>query len=88
MWVGGNDYRRTKVKGTLLLHNFRGKEVTLSIRSCFSGELLEADGSPEARLRTEGVTSVNPRRELVWTLKLAPGEEKILAFRYSVLVDH
>ncbi len=88
VWVGGNDFRRTKVKGTLLLHNFRGKEVTLSIRSCFSGELLEADGSPEARLRTDGVTSVNPRRELQWTLKLAPGEEKTLAYRYAVLVDH
>jgi hypothetical protein len=87
VWVGGNDFRRTKVKGSLLLHNSRGKEVTLSIRSCFSGELLEADDKPAARLRTDGVASVNPRRELQWTLKLAPGEEKTLAFRYSVLVD-
>jgi hypothetical protein len=88
VWVGGNDYRRTKVKGSLLLHNTRGKEATLSIRSCFSGELIEAAEKPAARLRTEGVTSVNPRRELVWTLKLAPGEERTLGFRYSVLVDH
>lgn len=87
VWVGGNDFRRTKVKGTLLLHNSRGKEVTLSIRSSFSGDLLEADDKPASRLRTDGITSVNPRRELQWTLKLAPGEEKTLAFRYSVLVD-
>ncbi len=87
VWVGGNDYRRTKVKGSLLLHNFRGKEVTLSIRSCFSGEMIEADEKPATRLRTDGVTSVNPRREVEWTLKLAPGEEKTLSYRYSVLVD-
>lgn len=87
VWVGGNDFRRTKVKGSLLLHNSRGKEVTLSIRSSFSGDLLEADDKPASRLRTDGITSVNPRRELQWTLKLAPGEEKTLAFRYAVLVD-
>ena len=87
VWVGGNDFRRTKVKGTLELHNFRNTEVTLDIRAGFSGEMLEADGKPVARLRTDGVTSVNPRRELVWTVKLAPGEEKTVSYRYSVLVD-
>nr|MCH1922942.1 DUF4139 domain-containing protein [Shewanella ferrihydritica] len=74
VWVGGNNYRRTTVRGTLELHNFRGKEVTLDIRAEFSGEMIEAQDKPVARLRTEGVTSVNPRRELLWTLKLAPGE--------------
>ena len=87
VWVGGNDFRRTKVKGTLELHNFRNKELTLDIRAGFSGEMLDAEGQPVTRLRTDGVTSVNPRRELVWTVKLAPGEEKTVNYRYSVLVD-
>ncbi|MEK7952841.1 hypothetical protein [Luteolibacter soli] len=84
VWVGGNDYRRTKVKGTLELHNFRNKEVTLDIRAGFSGEMLESEGKPVTRLRTEGVTSVNPQRELAWTIKLAAGEEKTVTYRYSV----
>ncbi|MCW1883854.1 DUF4139 domain-containing protein [Luteolibacter flavescens] len=88
VWVGGNNYRRTTVRGTLELHNFRGKEVTLDIRAEFSGEMIEAQDKPVARLRTEGVTSVNPRRELLWTLKLAPGEQKTVTYRYSVLVSH
>ena len=87
VWIGGNDYQRTTVKGRLALQNFRGKDVTMTIRCEFSGELLEAEGDPEKSLRMEGVVSVNPRRQLDWTLKLAAGEEKVLNYRYQVLVD-
>jgi hypothetical protein len=86
-WIAGNDYQRTKVKGRLAVRNFRGTEVTLTLRCGFSGELLEAEGDPEKSLRTEGVASVNPRRQLDWTLKLPPGGEKVLTYRYQVLVD-
>ena len=86
VWIGGIDYQRTKVKGRLALQNFRGKELTLTIRCEFSGELLEADASPEKSLRTEGVASDNPRRQLDWTVKLPPGQEKVLTYRYQVLV--
>lgn len=87
VWIGGNDFQKTKVKGTLVVKNFRGKEAVMSIRAGFSGEMIEADGGPAAKLRTEGVSSVNPRRELEWSVKLAAGEEKTLSYRYSVLVD-
>lgn len=87
VWIGGNDYQRTKVKGRLAVQNFRSKELTLTIRCGFSGELLEADANPEKSLRTEGVASVNPRRQLDWTLKLPAGQEQVLNFRYQVLVD-
>ena len=84
VWIGGNDYQRTRVKGRLTLHNYRGKEVTMNIRCGFSGKMLEADGNPKAKLRTEGVSSVNPRRELQWDVKIPAGGEKELAYRYEV----
>ncbi len=87
VWIGGNDYQRTRVKGRLILHNYRGKEVTMNIRCGFSGKMLEADGNPKATLRTEGVSSVNPRRELQWDIKIPAGGEKELTYRYEVLVD-
>ncbi len=87
VWIGGNDYQRTKVKGRLELRNFRGKDLILTVRCEFSGELLEAEAAPEKSLRTEGVASVNPRRQLDWTLKLPAGGEKVLNYRYQVLVD-
>jgi hypothetical protein len=70
-----------------MIRNFRGTETVMSIRARFSGEMIESEGNPAAKLRAEGVSSVNPRRELEWTLKLAAGEEKALVYRYSVLVD-
>jgi len=54
--------------------------------SCYSGDLLHADGSPKSTLREEGVYSVNRRNELIWTLPLKAGEEKKLNYSYSVLV--
>jgi hypothetical protein len=88
VFVGGNDYQRTTVKGRLTVRNFRNQDIILTIRGEFSGELLEADGEPAKSLRTEGVSSINPRRRLDWTLPLSAGEEKVLTYRYNVLVDH
>lgn len=87
VYIGGNDYQRTTVKGRLFVRNYRDTAVTLAIHGEFSGKLLEADGEPETSLRTEGIPSVNPRRQLNWTLKLAAGAEKEITYRYEVLVD-
>jgi len=87
VWIAGNDYQRTRVKGTLTVRNFRGNDLTMTIRQEFSGKMLEADGKPESKLRAEGVTSVNPRRQLDWTIQLPAGQEKELTYRYEVLVD-
>lgn len=88
VYIGGNDYRRTTVKGRLSLRNFRAEDAIVTIRCEFSGELLETDGDPEKSLRLEGTTSVNPRRQLDWKITLPAGEEKELTYRYEVLVDH
>ncbi len=84
--IGGQRFRRTLTKGQLLVGNHRNEPITLIIRRQFSGELVEADGDPEQSLREEGVYSVNPRHELIWTLTLAPGEEQTLEYSYRVLV--
>ncbi|MDE0834783.1 MAG: hypothetical protein OSA84_00345 [Akkermansiaceae bacterium] len=86
--IGGNDYQRTTVKGRLTVRNFRSEDTVVTIRCEFSGELLEADGDPEKSLRLEGATSVNPRRQLDWTITIPAGEEQELTYRYELLVDH
>ncbi|MCI0632030.1 MAG: DUF4139 domain-containing protein [Phycisphaerales bacterium] len=83
--MSGRKLRKVPVKGELITKNQRGEPITMVIRRRFSGELIEADGSPKTQLLEEGVYSINRRNELVWTLKLNPGEEKTLAYRYSVL---
>ena len=84
--IGGWNYRRPEVQGTVTLRNFRSNAAKVVVKLRFSGELLSADGNPESRLLETGVYSVNPRRELVWELTLEPGKEVALPYRYSVLV--
>jgi hypothetical protein len=86
VYIGGTPYRKVAVKGGLVVNNHRNEPVSMVIRRQFSGDLLSADGSPKSVLREEGVYSVNKRNELLWTFDLKPGEEKTLAYRYSVLV--
>jgi hypothetical protein len=84
--IGGNDYQSTKVKGHLVMRNYRGTDVTLTLRCEFSGELIEADGNPEKSLRSDGISGVNQQRQLDWTIRLRPGEEKTLNYRYQIRV--
>jgi hypothetical protein len=88
IYIGGRNYRRTMVKGELLISNHRKEDVKVVLRRRFSGELLTADENPKVSLREEGVWSVNKRNEMVWTLTFKPGEERTLTYRYSVLVAH
>jgi hypothetical protein len=88
VYIGGNDFRKTSVKGELKINNHRKESVKVIIRRRFSGDLTIADGSPNCVLREEGVYSVNKRNELTWTIDLKPGEERALIYRYTVLVDN
>lgn len=84
--IFGRRYQKTQVEGTLTIKNTRKEPVTLLIKRQFSGELLNADGSPKSELREEGVYSVNKRNQLSWEIHLEPGEEKTMNYRYEVLV--
>jgi hypothetical protein len=84
--IGGYNYYRATVRGTLTMRNYRSQPTVILNRARFSGELLAADENPADTLRRDGIFSINPRHELEWKLTLAAGAEKILKFSYSVLV--
>jgi hypothetical protein len=85
---GGRQYRKVAVRGELQLCNHRAEPAELVIRREFSGVLTSADGEPETKLLERGVYSVNRRQELVWSLSLAPGEERVVTYDYTVLALH
>ena len=68
------------------MRNFRSQPAVILSRAQFSGDLVAADENPSDTLRREGVFSINPRHELEWKFTLAAGAEKVLNFKYSVLV--
>jgi hypothetical protein len=86
VWIGGRQYHKSTVEGELAISNHRAEDTQLVIRRRFSGELVEADGKPRTSLREEGAYSVNRRSELVWELPLKAGENRVLKYRYTVLV--
>lgn len=87
VYIGGDDYHQTTVKGELTINNHRKEKVTIVIRRRFSGDLLDSEGDPKCVLRAEGAWSVNKRNELTWFLDLNPGEDRTLTYRYTVLVN-
>jgi hypothetical protein len=84
--IAGRKFRKSIVKGELSVSNSRSLPITIVIRRQFSGDLIEASDSPKSALREEGVYSINRRNELTWTLQIEPGAEKVLTYRYAVLV--
>ncbi|HEY3789681.1 MAG TPA: DUF4139 domain-containing protein [Urbifossiella sp.] len=87
-WIGGRQFRKSTVEGELAVSNHRKEAISLVLRRRFSGELVQAEGSPKASLREEGVYSVNKRNELLWTIPLKAGEERMIKYTYSVLVPY
>jgi hypothetical protein len=86
--IGGRTFRQVGVSGELSARNHRSEAATVVVRRRFSGDLVEADQNPELVLLEAGVYSVNRRNELVWTVRIPPGETATLGYRYQVLVSH
>jgi hypothetical protein len=86
--IGGRTFRKAGLVGEAYANNHRNEDVTLVVRRQFSGKLLAADGNPKKDVLETGAYSVNERHELTWEVKLKPGEELKLTYRYEVLVYH
>ena len=85
--IGGDSYDNPVVNGMMRVRNFRGTDVKLIVNLGFSGEFISAATEPdERRVLGSSVFSVNKRQQMRWTLLLKPGEERTLAYQYSVLV--
>lgn len=81
----GRIFWRTTVNGVVTLINQRVEPVTAVVRLEFSGDLVEADAEPVTTLRSDGVWSLNPRRQMTWTIELEPGETREVPYSYTVL---
>jgi hypothetical protein len=83
----GDTYRESEVEGIVAVNNHRRTEITLVIKLRFWGELISAEREPVHTLLEEGAWYANVRNELVWTLKLKPGEKLVIKYRHKILVD-
>lgn len=86
--IASDNFYKVQVQGELTVKNHRGKPAIVTIKRRFSGELLEADDEPSQQLLEAGIYSINTRNELRWRVELPAGEEKVIKYRYEVLVDN
>jgi hypothetical protein len=79
-------YSKVYLKGELHMSNHRAQPIKLNIRHAIRGVISEISGEPKLVDREESLEDVNRVHEALWTVNLAPGEEKRLSYKYSVLV--
>jgi len=80
------NYDLVTVEGRLKVKNFKSKEVHLAIAKTLRGKTeFQSDLGKTVQLG-EGVESDNPKSRLSWEIKLAPGVERVITYRYRIWV--
>jgi hypothetical protein len=74
------------VEGKLTVKNYKTKDALVSITKKFTGAMLTASDNGKAQKLASAMEAVNPSSQVKWNVSLKPGEEKIVVYRYKVLV--
>ena len=77
-------FDRLTVGGKIEVANRKEKPVKLEARKLVYGEVLTCDGGSSVK-EPGSLWEVNPASTMKWTVELAPGESKTLAYTYTVL---
>jgi hypothetical protein len=81
-----SNYDLVTVEGKLKVKNFKSKEVHLAIGKTLRGKTeLQSDQGKTIQLG-EGIESDNPKSRLTWEVTLAPGQERVVTYRYRIWV--
>ena len=82
----GSEFEAVTVEGTLKVKSYKSKEITLKIYRSLVGEVISATEDGQAEKLGEGIRGVNSTSRITWDVKLKPGEEKVITYRYKILV--
>lgn len=82
----GYNYDLVTVEGRLKVKNYKSKEVHLAIGKTLRGKTeFQSDMGKTVQLG-EGIESDNPKSRLTWEITLAPGQERLVTYRYKIWV--
>jgi len=82
----GGKFEAVTVEGTLKVKSYKSKEIALKVYRSLVGEVISATEAGKTEKLGEGVRGVNPTSGITWDVKLKPGEEKVITYRYKILV--
>ena len=86
MYRNGSEFEAVTVEGTLKLKSYRSREIALKVYRSLVGDVLSVTEAGQSEKLGEAIRSVNPTSRIKWELKLKPGEEKVITYRYKILV--
>ena len=82
----GYNYDLVTLEGKLKVKNYKSKEVHLAIGKTVRGKTeFQSDEGKTVQLG-EGIESDNPKSRLTWDVTLAPGQERVVTYRYKIWV--
>jgi hypothetical protein len=74
------------IEGKLTVMNYKSKDAIVSIAKKFTGALLTASDNGKGQKLASAMEAVNPSSQVKWSVSLKPGEQKVVIYRYKVLV--
>lgn len=80
------NYDLVTVEGRLKVKNFKSKAVHLAIGKTLRGKTEAQSDLGKTVQLGEGIESDNPKSRLTWEIALAPGQEKVVTYRYRIWV--
>jgi hypothetical protein len=86
LYRNGNDFEAVTVEGTLKLKNYKNGAVAVKVYRSLVGEVLSTTDAGQAEKTGEGIRGVNPSSRITWDVTLKPGEERVITYRYKILV--
>ena len=82
----GYNYDLVTLEGKLKVKNYKSKPVHLAIGKTVRGKTeFQSDAGKSIQLG-EGIESDNPKSRLSWDITLAPGQERVVTYRYKIWV--
>ncbi|HVT04400.1 MAG TPA: hypothetical protein VHL58_13615 [Thermoanaerobaculia bacterium] len=83
--IASDNYIAVTVKGTIVLRNYKRKQVTLSIEKLLTGETLSQSNEGKSVALATHLSAVNPSIRLTWEIPLAAGARETVTYTYKVL---
>jgi len=80
------NYDLVTVEGKLKVKNYKTKPVHLAIGKTLRGKTETQSDLGKTVQLGEGIESDNPKSRLTWDITLAPGQEKVVTYRYRIWV--
>jgi hypothetical protein len=82
----GYNYDLVTIEGKLKVKNYKSKQVHLAIGKILRGKTESQSDLGKSVQLGEGIESDNPRSRLSWEITLAPGQERVVTYRYKIWV--